>query len=92
MPWQNVWDGNVGGRAVRLQKNEYGDLRVATGLAEGGGEFVSSDQTSVTIHDPKPAGSSIHIYPDPGQSMSDALMEQGGFTAKQAVEIASHAP
>ena len=38
----------------------------------------------------EPAGSPVEIEPDDGQSIFDALMEQGEFTAEEAAKIERH--
>ena len=37
-----------------------------------------------------PAGSPVEIEPDDGQSLLDALIEQGEFTAEEAAKIERH--
>lgn len=47
------------------------------------------DDTSTTIMPRTEAGTKTDIDPDPGQSLEDALVSDGGFSAADAKSIAS---
>lgn len=88
--WTDVWKGPVGGRDVLLQRSDKGDKRVRTTARRDVNPTVSGDDSAVVFGVSGIKGDPITIDPRQGQSLRDALMENGEFTADEADEIVSH--
>jgi hypothetical protein len=89
--WRDIWSGiTAGGRAVTVQEADDGSIRVRTTTRERDAGAVVEEEGSHAIISPSAAGSPLDIEPDDGESIEDALMEQGGFSAEEAADIAQH--
>jgi hypothetical protein len=92
MNWDEVFEGEIGGRPVKVEISDEGDIRVhtsqaGTGITEGG----FPDDTTHVFSEVIPAGACIEIEVATRQELEPEL-QQNGFTPEETAEILENVP